>query len=113
MGLTKGAAVHLIIANQPHGIPIVNTEEYADSNFAPPGWNQFPDGQNAKDWYSTLFDFVDQYLDNDRGMIVLILAGLMHELLRAAKSKGLNIKVKWMCQQREPLIYVMFPNMMV
>ena len=90
-----------------NGIPILDTHDAS-----PLDWNVVPEG-NLIPWYTSLFAFVDAYLDDDGGMIVMMPFGLSYELHRLAQKVVLEVKAEWICTQSEPFVYPQFPNMMV
>ena len=109
---TNQAVVHLLLVNQPsdtfvNRIPIPDTHDAS-----PPDWNVVPE-RDLIPWYISLFAFVDAYLDDNEGMIVMMPFGLSYELHRLAQKVGLKVKAEWICTQPEPLVHPQFPNMMV
>ena len=110
--VTSDAVVHLPLMNQPsntfvHGIPAPN-----GNDASPPEWNVVPNGDLIL-WYKSLFAFAEEYLDDDRGMVVLMPCGLTFELHRLAQKGGMEVKAEWICNQPEPLVHPQFPHMMV
>ena len=110
--LTSDAVVHLLLVNQPydtfvHGIPTPDGDDAS-----PPKWNVVSDG-NLIPWYKSLFAFAEEYLDDDRGMVVLMSCGLTFELHRLAQKGGMEVKAEWICTQLEPLVHPQFPHMLV
>ena len=62
--------MHFVLANQPHCTYVKNVEGYehhAEKRVAPLAWNRFPRKTGSLEWYSNLFLFADQYLDDDDG----------------------------------------------
>ena len=113
---SENAAVNLILADQPHRTYVKNVEgfeHHVDRKVDPPAWNRFPRKTGSLEWYSNLFLFADQYLDDDGGLVVFMLHGLMYELHRNAIRRGYTIAREWICHQPVPLQHVLFQNMKV
>ena len=114
--LSENAVVNLILADQPHGTYVENVEgfeHYVDRKVAPPAWNRFLRKTGLLEWYSNLFLFADQYLDDDGRLVVFMLHGLTYELHRNAIRRGYIVVGEWICHQLVPLQYVLFQNMKV
>ena len=114
--LSENAAVNLILADQPLGTYVENVEgfeHHVDRKVAPPAWNRFPRKIGSLEWYSNLFLFADQYLDDDSGLVVFMPHGLTYELHRNAIRRGYTITGEWICHQPVPLQHVLFQNMKV
>ena len=104
--------VHLLLMNQlsdtfVNGIPIPDTHDASLFD-----WNVVPK-EDLIPWYTSLFAFADAYLDDDGGMIVMMLFELSYELYRLAQKVGLEVKAEWICTQLERLVHPQFSNMMV
>ena len=56
---------------------------------------------------------MDEYLDDDGGLVVLLPFGLTYELNKWATKKGYTIAEEWICHQPKPLLHVLFDNMKV
>ena len=104
--------MNLILADHPHGMPIMNVSGPGLSATIPE-WNNFGPGTRSKDWYRTLFFFGDTYLEDDDGLLVFMPHELSYDLQSHATKQGWVVKAEWMCHQSEPLVYVLFPGMMV
>ena len=104
--------MNLILANHPHGTPVMNVSGPGLSATVPE-WNNFGPGTRSKDWYRTLFSFGDTYLDDNGGLLVFMAHGLSYDLQRHATKQGWVVKAEWTCHQSERLVHVLFSGMMV
>ena len=89
--IVQHVAVHLVIADQPHGTYVENAEgfeHHLEKKRSPPIWNRYSVGTKPSDWYTTLFSFTNEYLDDDGGLVVLMPFGLTYELNKWATKKG-------------------------
>ena len=114
--VSQNAAIHLVIADQPHGTYVENAEGFEnrlDKKKLPPIWNGYAVGTKPSEWYNTLFTFTDKYLDDDSGLVVLMPIGLTYELNKWATKKDYSVAGEWICHQQEPLLHVLYKNMMV
>ena len=114
--VSQNVVVHLVIADQPHGTYVENAEGFEnrlDKKKPPPIWNRYVVGTESNKWYNTLFTFTDEYLDDHGGLVVLMPIGLTYELNKWATKKGYSVAGEWICHQQEPLLHVLYENMMV
>ena len=98
--------MHLILVDQPHRAYVENVkgfEHHVDKKVAPLACNRFPRKIGSLEWYSNLFLFADQYLDNDGGLVVFMSHGLMYELHQNAIKRGYTVAREWICHQPIPL----------
>ena len=109
---TNKAIVHLILLNWPsdtlvHGIPIPDNEEPS-----PLEWNFIANGDLIP-WYMALFTFLEAYLEDDTGMVVLMSCELYYELYKLAQKVGFEVKAEWIFNQFKPQVHSNFLDMMV
>ena len=111
--MAQKAVVHLILADQPHRTYVRNSHGFRDSSKPPPTWNRFPLETNFKTSYSNLFNFSIANLGNDGGLVVFMPHMLRFELHKVANKRQYWIATKWICQQLEPLLHILFENIKV
>ena len=90
-----------------HGIPASKGDDVA-----PLEWNLIVD-DDLIPWYTSLFEYLEAFLDDDGGLVVLMPCALSFELLMLAHRAGLEVKAKWICNQSQPLAHSLFLHMMV
>ena len=109
--LSENAAVNLILVDQPYGTYVENVEGFelhVDKKVAPLAWSRFPRKTGSLEWYSNLFLFVEQYLDDDGGLVVFMPHGLIYELHRNAIRRGYTVAGEWICHHPVPLQHILF-----
>ena len=104
--------MNLLLIYQPSDTFVHEIPASEEHDATPLEWNLIPDG-NLIPWYSSLFEFSEAFIDNDGGLVVLMSCGLSFELHRLAHRAGLEVKAQWICNQSQPLVYPLFPHMMV
>ena len=90
---TNQAIIHLLLVNQPSNTFVHRIPNPDDHEASPPDWNLVPEG-NLIPWYTSLFAFVEAYLDDNGGMIVMMPFGLSYELHRLAQKVGMEVKAE-------------------
>ena len=103
--------MNLILADHPHGTPVMNVSGPGLSATIPE-WNNFGPGTRSKDWYRALLSFGETYLEDGGGLLVFMPHGLSYDLQRHATKLGWVVKAEWTCHQSKPLVRVLFPGMM-
>ena len=104
--------MHLIRIYQPSYTLLSQIPGYDDEDAKPPHWNVISNRDVAL-WYSSLFTFVESYLDDNNEMIVLMPCRLSYKLLRLVIKCGFEVKAQWICTQPKPLPHPMFLDMLI
>ncbi|KAG0604272.1 hypothetical protein M758_10G158500 [Ceratodon purpureus] len=76
-----------------------------------PAWNSL-DG-SIRNWYSSRFEFCNDYLHDDGAILILMPMGLSHEILHWILKYKLKTKCEWQVHQSEPLAHPAYEGMMV
>ena len=92
---------------------VKGSKHHLEGKVPPLAWNRFPQRTGSLQWYTNLFLFADQYLDDDGGLVMFMPRGLTYELHRNALKQGYTMAGEWICQQLVPLQHVLFQNITI